>query len=258
MVANLPEKKRNALLDRLSLDRLTPHTVTDRPTFEKRLALIRKAGYATDIAEEINCCHCGGVAILDPSGSPLGALWLSGIDKRLQEKQLLAQIRHLQTTAKLIESEVAHWLRVEKQSRAYSPCVAAALETLSRQPHRDIDYAALAKDNHLSYSTLRTLFRAETGVLAWTVPAGAANQRGPNVFWPRPRSLSPKLAARMNFYDQKHLSAIFKKKVGLSPPCLPPAGDVRLRGSLPAGGARNLPCANRRADARAAGSAWRA
>ena len=84
---------------------VTPHTITDHKTFEKRLALIRRVGYATDMAEEIDCCHCGGVVILDPDNMPVGALWLSGIDKRLQKKQLLAGIRLLQGAAKRIEAD---------------------------------------------------------------------------------------------------------------------------------------------------------
>ena len=216
LVAHLPDKKRKALLDRLSFERLTPNTVTDRRTFEKRLALIRKAGYATDIAEEIDCCHCGGVAILDPTGNPVGALWLSGIDKRLRGKQLLDQTRHLQRAAQLIEAEVAEWLRAEKNPRTYSPCVAAALEALSRQPQHDVDYAALARGCHLSYSTLRTRFRAETGATLGQFHLNQKIKEVQRLLVKTSLSVTA-IAARMNFYDQKHLSAVFKKKAGLSP-----------------------------------------
>lgn len=216
LVAHLPDAKRSALLGQLSFERLTPNTVTDRRVFERRLARIRRSGYATDIAEEVNCCHCGGVAILDPNGYPVGALWLSGVDRRLRDKQLRTQIRHLQSAAKLIEAEVAQWLRAEKQTGSFSPCVAMALAALSRQPQRTFDYAALAKDSHLSYSTLRTRFRAETGITLGQHHLNLRIKEVQRLLAQTTLSIT-EIAARMNFYDQKHLSAVFKKKVGLAP-----------------------------------------
>jgi len=216
LVAFQPDKKRAALLDKLTLNRLTPNTVTDRNTFEKRLAQIRKRGYSTDIAEEIDCCHCGGVVILDPSGKPIGALWVSGIDKRLQEKQLRVCIRHLQGAAKLIEAEVAKRCVAEKRSGTYSPCVSAALDVLSKQLHQAVDYGAIAQSCHLSYSTLRSLFRSETGVTLGQYHLSLRMKEIQRLLAKTSLSVTD-IAARMNFYDQKHLSAIFKKKVGLSP-----------------------------------------
>lgn len=216
LVAYLPEKRRAALLGRLAFERLTPNTITDRKTFEKRLALIRRMGYSTDIAEEINCCHCGGVVILDPNKTPVAALWLSGIDKRLQKKQLLAGIRVLQGAAKLIEAEVAKRFVHETRADAYSPCVAAALDALSTHVDQSVDYVALAKSCHLSYSTLRTLFRAEVGITLGQYHLNLRIQEVQRLLTKTSLSVT-EIATRMKFYDQKHLSAIFKKKVGLSP-----------------------------------------
>ena len=216
LVASLPERKRAALLDKLSFDRLTPNTITDRRTFEKQLALIREKGYSTDIAEEINCCHCGGVAILDPGKKPVGALFVSGIDKRLQGKQLLACIRLLQGAAKRIEMEVAKRFVKEKRSGAYSPCVAAALHALAKKDFPHIDYVALARSNHLSYSTLRALFRTETGITLGQYHLNLRVKEVQRLLTRTSLSITD-IADRLGFYDQKHLSAIFKKKVGLSP-----------------------------------------
>ncbi len=216
LVAFLPEKRRAALIDRLTFDRLTPNTITDRKTFEKRLALIRGTGYATDIAEEINCCHCGGVVILDPNKTPVAALWLSGIDKRLRKKQLLAGIRILQGAAKLIEAEVAKRFVSEKRADTCSPCVAAALDALSKPVGQHVDYAALAKACHLSYSTLRTLFRSEIGITLGQYHLNLRIQEVQRLLTQTPLSIT-EIAAQLKFYDQKHLSAVFKRKVGVSP-----------------------------------------
>jgi DNA-binding IclR family transcriptional regulator len=216
LVAYLPERRRDALIGRLSFERLTPNTITDRPTYEKRLAVIRRVGYATDIAEEIFCCHCGGVAILDPNGTPVGALWLSGVDKRLPAKHLRGQIRHLQAAARHIEAEVAKRFAVERSNSSHSPCVAAALETLSRQRDRDIDYEALARSCRVSYSTLRTLFRRETGTTLGQHHLELRMKDVERLLTQTSLSVSD-IAARMGFCDQKHLSASFKKRTGVTP-----------------------------------------
>ena len=44
LVAYLPKKRRAALLDRLTYNKLTPNTITNRKDFEKRLELIRRKG----------------------------------------------------------------------------------------------------------------------------------------------------------------------------------------------------------------------
>ena len=216
LVAFLPEKQRSAVIARLTFDRLTPNTITDRAAYEKRLARIRKVGYATDIAEEINCCHCGGVALLDPAGYPVGALWLSGIDKRLQPGPLRAGIRVLQGAAKKIEAEVAKVSAGKKPPAAYSPCVTAALDALSKQVSGTVDYEALARRCHISYSTLRTAFRKETGTTLGQHHLNSRIREVQRLLAETALSIT-EIAERLNFYDQKHLSSIFRKKVGISP-----------------------------------------
>lgn len=216
LVAFLPEKQRAALIGRLTFERLTPNTITDRASFEARLAHIRRAGYATDIAEEISCCHCGGVPIFDPGGHPVGALWLSGVAKRLGPGPLRAGIRVLQGAAKQIEAEVAKLGAGKKAPSASSPYVAAALGALSKRLAEDVDYEALARSLHTSYSTLRTAFRRETGTTLGQHHLSLRIREVQRLLTQTSLSIT-EIAARLNFYDQKHLSSIFRKKVGLTP-----------------------------------------
>jgi len=216
LVAYLPDKRRGALLDRLSFERLTPNTITDRAAFEKRLALIRREGYATDLAEELTCCHCGGVALLDPNGNPVGALWLSGIDKRLREKTLIANIRHLQWAARHIERDLAKRPDPPRTVKARSPCVTAALAALRKEIGQSVDYAALARASRVSYSTLRTLFRKETGTSLGRHHLTLRLEEVQRLLTHSSLSVTA-IAERTGFCDQKHLSALFKRKVGASP-----------------------------------------
>ncbi|HNX36475.1 MAG TPA: helix-turn-helix domain-containing protein [Kiritimatiellia bacterium] len=216
LVANLPEKRRAALLNRMTFERLTPNTITDRKVYEKRLARIRREGYATDIAEELICCHCGGVVIRDPHGNLADALWLSGIDKRLPPKTLLANIRHLQGAAKKIEEALMRCSARECPATPQSPCVALAREFLQKNVCQTVRYADLAKACRVSYSTLRSRFRKETGLSLGSYHTALRIDEATRLLM-ETRLPVTAIALRLAFYDQKHFSAFFKRKTGLSP-----------------------------------------
>ncbi len=214
-VAALPDKRRDALLKRVRFKRLTPHTITDRRGFESEIARIRKAGYATDLSEEIEGCHCGGVAVLDAKRMPVAALWVSGIDKRLPSKKLLASIRRLQAAARRIEKELEN-AAAQRTARPHrTPCVAAACAKMAAHPQDPIDYAALAKAAGVSYSTLRTAFRAETGTTLGQYHLGLRIAKACRLL--RTGLAVTSVAERTGFCNQKHFSAIFKRKTGKSP-----------------------------------------
>ena len=216
LVAALPEKRRNVLLKRVRFKRLTPHTITDRRTFDTEVVRIRKAGYATDLSEEIEGCHCGGVAVLDPKRIPVAALWVSGIDKRLPSKKLLACIRCLQAAARQIERELARTAIAGTAARAHTPCVAAVRKILTSQPQEPADYAALAKATGVSYSTLRTVFRKETGTTLGQYHLGLRLEKACRLLARTTLSVTA-IAERAGFCNQKHFSSIFKRKFGDPP-----------------------------------------
>lgn len=216
LVAFLPEKRRNALIAHLTFDRLTDNTITDRAAYEKRLALVRKQGYATDIAEELPYCHCGGVPILDSHKNTVAALWLSGVNTRLPPKTLLKNIRILESAAKKIESKLAIYLLDEQQNPPLSPCVVAALKILRERTCETIDYPTIAYECHVSYSTLRTFFQRETGITLGRYHMNLRVEKVQKLLTETDLTITD-IAGKMGFYDQKHLSALFKRETGISP-----------------------------------------
>ena len=65
------------------------------------------AGYATDLSEESEGCHCGGIVVRGPDRTPVAALWVTGMAKRLADESLLICVRHLQVVAAQIEDALA-------------------------------------------------------------------------------------------------------------------------------------------------------
>ena len=215
-VAALPEKRRSALTERLTFKRFTPHTITSRKAFEAEITHIRAAGYATDLSEETEGCHCGGVAVLGQNGTPVAALWVTGMDKRLPNKRLRACIRSLQEAAKQIEGILASTTAPAEGGRAHSPCVIAAVALLSAKPYEPVDFAALAKACGVSYSTLRTAFRTETCTTLGQYHLDLRLAEARRLLARTDQTIT-EIADRTGFCNQKHFSSLFKRKTGVSP-----------------------------------------
>ena len=215
-VAALPEKRRTALLGRLSFTRFTTHTITTRKSFEAEIARIRAAGYATDLSEETEGCHCGGVAILDSKHSPVAALWVTGMAKRLSRRKLMACIRNLQEAARHIEGKLAKTVAPARSGSSRTPCVAAAAAALAARPCEPAAYAALAKACGVSYSTLRTAFRAETGTTLGQYHLGLRLAEACRLLALTGLPIT-EIADRTGFCNQKHFSSLFKRKIGVAP-----------------------------------------
>ncbi len=215
-VSALPDKRRNALLNRLVFTRFTPNTITTRKAFDSEIARIRATGYATDLSEETEGCHCGGVAVLGPKQTPVAALWVTGMAKRLSAKRLLACIRHLQRTARQIEAALAKTVAPARYGKVRSSCVAAAVAALAARPCEPIDYASLAKSCGVSYSTLRTAFRTETGSTLGQHHLGLRLDEARRLLVQTDLPIT-EIAERTGFCNQKHFSSLFKRKTGLAP-----------------------------------------
>jgi len=215
-IAALPEKRRNALLNKLTFKRFTPNTITTREMFEAEIAHIRSAGYATDFSEEIKGCHCGAVAVLNPKKTPVATLWVTGTAKRLPLKRLLDCIRNLQEAARHIEDGLVGMTASSAHGTIFSPCVAAAHAALTSRPCEPVNYTELAKSCGTSYSTLRTAFRTEVGITLGQYHLGLCLGEARRLLAQTDLSVSD-VAEMTGFCDQKHFTSIFKRKTGVTP-----------------------------------------
>lgn len=88
ILANLPDDRIEAVLDRYGLPARTPHTITDRDTLYAEIEEIRDRGYALNLEESVEGLHAIGAPILDEDGVALGAISISGPANRLEGDRL--------------------------------------------------------------------------------------------------------------------------------------------------------------------------
>jgi DNA-binding IclR family transcriptional regulator len=95
-LAFLPDSERRHILDRIKLEKFTPHTITRRDKLEAELAGIREAGYGLDREEGVIGCHCVAAPVFNAQHYPVAAIWTFGPSARLKKsdfKRVGASVR---------------------------------------------------------------------------------------------------------------------------------------------------------------------
>lgn len=95
ILAYLPEPRRTALLDEISLTSKTEHTITTREELEDELERIRKQGYALNREELLLGLQGVAVPVMYPNGMVVGSLCISGPTHRMQGERLEEELPNL-------------------------------------------------------------------------------------------------------------------------------------------------------------------
>lgn len=95
-----PKRVRDRLLDSMSLEALTPHTITGRAALEKELERIRREQLGTDVQEFIEGMTALAVPIPTPSGAPVSAISLHAPIFRTSLDKLHGYVPHLRDAAR--------------------------------------------------------------------------------------------------------------------------------------------------------------
>ncbi len=102
ILAFLPPGKRNLLLEAIDLTMRTPHTLTEKVTLLKHLAIVRSVGYAIDDEENEEGIRCVAAPIFDRIGTPFGAISLAGPAYRLPVRRLQELSIHVVKAAETV------------------------------------------------------------------------------------------------------------------------------------------------------------
>lgn len=83
IMAYLPEKQMEHLLNVMEFEQFNQRTITTAAGFRAALEEVRQHGYALDRAEELDGVHCIGAPIFDRYGYPVASIWTTGPSERL-------------------------------------------------------------------------------------------------------------------------------------------------------------------------------
>lgn len=108
-LAFLPESKRTAILNGMSFDPVTQHTITNRGKLERELETVRQRGVAFNDEERVTGMRAIGAPILQTDGTVLGAISVSGPTTRMNGDRYTTDLpERVQQAARVIGIRATH------------------------------------------------------------------------------------------------------------------------------------------------------
>ena len=109
VLAHLPEKRVDKIVERHGLPQQTPNTITNRSDLHAELAKIREQGYAFDDEEVQPGLRCVAAPVFDFDGDVLGAISIAGPTSRMSDDRFNETIPEMVlNSANIIEINVRH------------------------------------------------------------------------------------------------------------------------------------------------------
>lgn len=105
LLAFLPDDERDAILSKIKMTKFNERTITTKKAMLEEISIIRKMGYATDLAEEFEGCNCVGAVIRDHAGYPIAMIWATGTSYNLTEEKFPTIGKHVAATALAISNK---------------------------------------------------------------------------------------------------------------------------------------------------------
>jgi DNA-binding IclR family transcriptional regulator len=109
ILAHLPEKRVEEIIDRRGLLAETDATITDSDALMEELEAVREQGYAIDDEERLTGMRCIGTTVKSESGNVIGAISVSGPTSAMPMDRLTDSLaEQLEGAANVIELKVAY------------------------------------------------------------------------------------------------------------------------------------------------------
>jgi DNA-binding IclR family transcriptional regulator len=83
ILAFLPEKERDHIMDQLDFKKYTSRTITSRQSFLALLQEVRKKGWAVDNCERLEGINCVAAPVFNFRNMPIASVWVTGPDFRM-------------------------------------------------------------------------------------------------------------------------------------------------------------------------------
>lgn len=215
VLAYLPPYELEHFMSCMDLKRFTPSTITNRADFEAELASIREKGYAIDVAEQMEGCHCVGVPVFGDSRCVVAGLYATGPSLHLPVRIFEQVAAILKNGSQEITRRLSSGRRSSDRRNIIS-VVDQACEILQNNLHQSIDIRELATNLYVSYSWFRKVFKEQTGEAPLEYHLNRRIRKSVDLL--RNTDLSVRMISEeMGFENQNHFSALFKRKTGHAP-----------------------------------------
>ncbi|MFC6962431.1 IclR family transcriptional regulator [Halocatena marina] len=108
ILAHLPERRIESILDQHGLSSRTPETITTTDELFEELNKIRDVGYAISDEERIRGVRSIAVAIKNENGQVIGAIGVAGPASQISESPAELLLEDISRTKNIIELKLAH------------------------------------------------------------------------------------------------------------------------------------------------------
>lgn len=215
MLAYLTQKERRGFYRHMTFDRFTPSTITDAKRFEAELNAVTEKGYAIDVSEFVEGCHCVGVPVFNSARRPVAAIWASGPAAMLPVHKFSKIANVLKRGAQEISSRLSSTRR-SSDRKLINSIVQQAQEIIESNLHKPMKAEQLAKNLYVSYSWFRQAFKDQTGEAPSEYHLNRRIEKACGLL--NNTDLAVKqISEELGFKNQNHFSALFKRKIGVSP-----------------------------------------
>ena len=106
LLAYLPEKEQDQILDSIVLTKLTDATLVKPKTIKERLKMYRETGFAVDEEETYEKINCIAVPIKDSCGRVIAAVSLMDEKSRTSREKLFSKVGYLKEKALFISRQL--------------------------------------------------------------------------------------------------------------------------------------------------------
>lgn len=215
LLAYLPKEQRDDIISRMDFKQFTPSTITDRGDFEAELESVVEKGYAIDVSEQLEGCHCIGVPVFDDSKNVIAAIWTTGPSSFIPVRRFAEIAEILKKGAQELGQRLSSSGRSPNRAYVLS-VVEQAEEIIHNNLHTALDMKELAENLYVSYSWFRKVFKEQTGEAPSEYHLKRRIERACELLREGDQSVR-QISEELGFKTQNHFSALFKRKTGLSP-----------------------------------------
>lgn len=215
LLAYLPKKERDEIISRMDFKQFTPSTITGVEDFQAELDAVVEKGYSIDVSEQLEGCHCVGVPVFDEAKTVAGAMWTTGPSSQLPVRRF-AEISDIMKKG---AQELGLRLRTTGRSpdRAYILNVVDQAKTIiGNNLHTPVDMKEMAANLYVSYSWFRKVFKEQTGEAPSEYHLNRRVEKACDLLKNGDQPVR-QISEELGFKTQNHFSALFKRKIGVSP-----------------------------------------